>query len=122
MGRRRTSSAIRPAAVAPQPPAPRDPGVERGEGSLRTTAGHSLRRAPHRGGRSGALEPALPLLCLPNSTRLECLEQILHAFGDIADRDDIHQAAERLEFVQQWIKLEAERAAADPIFVALRLV
>jgi hypothetical protein len=122
MGRRRVSNAFQPAAVAPQPPAPRDPGIERGEGSPRTTARPSLLRARHGGGRSGALEPALPLLCLSNATRSECLEQILCAFGDIADRDDIHQAAKRLEFVQQWIKHEAERAAADPIFVDLRLV
>jgi hypothetical protein len=55
-------------------------------------------------------------------TRTECLEQILHAFADIVDRDDIHQAAERLEFVQQWIKSEAERTAADPIFADFRAV
>jgi phage tail protein X len=50
-------------------------------------------------------------------TRTECLEQILHAFRDIADRDDIHKAAERLAFVQQWIENEAARAATDPVFV-----
>jgi hypothetical protein len=55
-------------------------------------------------------------------TRLECLEQILRAFRDIADRDDIHQAADRLASVQEWLRNEAERAAADPIFVDLRLV
>ena len=55
-------------------------------------------------------------------TRLECLEQILRAFRDIADLDDIHQAADRLASVQEWIRNEAERAAADPIFVDLRLV
>jgi hypothetical protein len=53
---------------------------------------------------------------------MECLEEILQAFRDIADHDDIHQAAERLASVQQWIEDEAERAAADPIFVGLRLV
>jgi hypothetical protein len=53
--------------------------------------------------------------------RAECLEQLLEAFGDIADRDDIHQAAERLARVQEWIRREAERAANDPIFAALRL-
>jgi hypothetical protein len=52
--------------------------------------------------------------------RAECLEQLLEAFADI-DRDDIHQAAERLARVQEWIKREADRAAADPIFAALRL-
>jgi hypothetical protein len=57
----------------------------------------------------------------PGSTRDECLEQLLEAFVDIADRDDIHQAAERLARVQEWIRQEAEMAAADPIFAALRL-
>jgi hypothetical protein len=56
----------------------------------------------------------------PLRTRLECLEQILRAFRDIADRDDIHQAADRL--AQDWVRDEAERAAADPVFVDLRLV
>ena len=55
-------------------------------------------------------------------TRVECLEQILRAFRDIADRDDIHQAADRLALVQEWVRNEAERAAADPVFVDLRLV
>jgi hypothetical protein len=58
----------------------------------------------------------------PLRTRLECLEQILRAFRDIADRDDIHQAADRLALVQDWVRDEAERAAADPVFVDLRLV
>jgi hypothetical protein len=51
----------------------------------------------------------------------ECLEQILEAFRDIADRDDIHQAAARLTRVQDWIRRAAELAAADPIFAGLRL-
>jgi hypothetical protein len=51
----------------------------------------------------------------------ECLEQILEAFRDIADRDDIHQAAARLERVQAWIRRATELAAADPIFAGLRL-
>ena len=34
----------------------------------------------------------------PPCTRQQCLEQILWAFFDIADRDDIHQAAARLGF------------------------
>jgi hypothetical protein len=54
------------------------------------------------------------------SGRDECIEQLLDAIADI-DRDDIHQAAERLARVQDWIMREAERAAADPIFDALRL-
>lgn len=53
--------------------------------------------------------------------RAECLEELLEAFVDIADRDDIHQAAERLALIQEWIKREADHAAADPIFDALRL-
>jgi hypothetical protein len=48
--------------------------------------------------------------------RPQCLEQLLQAFFDIADRDDIHQAAARLLLVQQWIRDETARAAADPIF------
>jgi hypothetical protein len=58
----------------------------------------------------------------PAAARIECLEQILEAFRDIADRDDIHQAAHRLALAQEWIRSEARRAAADPIFVDLRLV
>jgi hypothetical protein len=53
--------------------------------------------------------------------RGECLELLLEAFADIADRDDIHQAAERLAQIQEWIKREADKAADDPIFAALRL-
>lgn len=52
----------------------------------------------------------------PVRTRAACLEQLLAAFTDIADRDDIHQAAERLARVQEWIRREAEAAAADPLF------
>jgi hypothetical protein len=55
-------------------------------------------------------------------SRIDCLEQILRAFHDMADRDDIHQAANRLALVQEWIQDEAKRAAADPIFFDLRLV
>ncbi|HTV89784.1 MAG TPA: hypothetical protein VME41_12270 [Stellaceae bacterium] len=54
--------------------------------------------------------------------RAECLKQVLLAFRDIADRDDIHRAAERLAQVQQWIRDEAARAAADPVFAELRAV
>jgi hypothetical protein len=56
------------------------------------------------------------------ASSFDCLEQLLEAFRDIADRDDIHQAAARLELVQEWIRDEARRAAADPIFTELRLV
>jgi hypothetical protein len=62
------------------------------------------------------------ILRTPLRTRIECLQQILWAFRDIADRDDIHQAADRLALVQEWIQDEANRAAADPIFFDLRLV
>lgn len=65
--------------------------------------------------RAGLVAPA------PLSERDECLEQLLEAFTDIAERDDIHQAAERLAKVQEWIRREAERAADDPIFRTLRL-
>jgi hypothetical protein len=51
--------------------------------------------------------------------KAQCLEQLLQAYFDLAERDDIHQAAERLELVRQWIRDEAERAAADPIFAEL---
>ena len=56
----------------------------------------------------------------PTGSRDECIAQLLDAIADI-DRDDIHQAAECLARVQAWITREAERAAADPIFDALRL-
>jgi hypothetical protein len=59
---------------------------------------------------------------LSGSDKEACLEQILRAFCDIADRDDIHQAAKRLRLVQQWIDNEVARAAADPIFASFRLV
>jgi hypothetical protein len=52
----------------------------------------------------------------PVLARADCLEQLLEAFHDIIDRDDIHQAARRLSLVQEWIRDEAEAAAADPIF------
>src|ERR1700722_8859224 len=44
----------------------------------------------------------------------DCLEQLLEAFSDIADRDDINQAAERLALVQEWVRREAEQAAKKP--------
>src|SRR5258708_27151970 len=54
----------------------------------------------------------------PAAGRVECIDQLLDAIADI-DRDDIHQAAERLALVQDWVTRETERAAADPIFGAL---
>jgi hypothetical protein len=58
----------------------------------------------------------------PHLGRADCLEQVLLAFRDIADRDDIHQAAARLALVQEWIRREAERAAADPVFAELQAI
>jgi hypothetical protein len=57
--------------------------------------------------------------CGPVRARAECLEQLLEAFRDLIDRDDIHQAAHRLLLVQEWIRNEAESAADDPIFADL---
>jgi len=70
-------------------------------------------RCPAHNGNTAAAAPVL--------NQGECLEQLLEAFADIADRDDIHQAAERLARVQDWINREAEKAGADPIFAGLRL-
>ena len=55
--------------------------------------------------------------CLPG--RAECLQQLLLAYLDIVDRDDIHRAAERLVQVQRWIRDEAARASSDPVFAEL---
>lgn len=44
--------------------------------------------------------------------RSDCLIQLLGAFHDIADLDDIHQASTRLDAVQAWIRREARVAAA----------
>jgi hypothetical protein len=49
-------------------------------------------------------------------SRAECLIQLLAAYRDIADFDDIHQAMERLTTVQDWIRREARAAASDPVF------
>ncbi|MGH7094604.1 MAG: hypothetical protein ACREFB_13855 [Stellaceae bacterium] len=75
--------------------------------------------------KAGAIAdaPAFPAGDLPPAviaTEAECLEQILEAFRDVADRDDIHQAADRLARVQEWIRRAAELAAADPIFAGIR--
>ena len=56
----------------------------------------------------------------PTDGRDGCIDELLDAIADL-DRDDIHQAAERLARVQAWIIRETERAAADPVFGALRL-
>jgi hypothetical protein len=69
-------------------------------------------------------DPGWPIDCpTPDviTTREACLEQLLAAFVDISDRDDIHQAAARLSLVQDWIGREAALAAADPIFAPRRL-
>ncbi|MGH7037880.1 MAG: hypothetical protein ACREE4_22550 [Stellaceae bacterium] len=70
-------------------------------------------RSPAAVGQRGATA------CAPPRARADCLEQLLEAFRDILDRDDIHQAARRLTLVQQWICEEAATAAADPIFADL---
>jgi hypothetical protein len=54
------------------------------------------------------------------SGRDGCIDELLDAIADL-DRDDIHQAAERLARVQAWIIRETEQAVADPVFGALRL-
>lgn len=43
----------------------------------------------------------------------DCLQQLLQAIADI-DRDDIHQAAERLARVQEWIARETNSDADEP--------
>ena len=43
------------------------------------------------------------VLRTPVRTRIECLQQLLWAVRDIADHDDIHQAAERLALVQDCL-------------------
>jgi hypothetical protein len=72
--------------------------------SPRTTRGDRRRHIP------ASVAPALELGA--------CLELLLLAFEDIASRDDIHQAAERLRSVLRWIDDEIARAAGDPIFSA----
>jgi predicted lipid-binding transport protein (Tim44 family) len=69
------------------------------------------------------LDEAAPFAPPPDfvATRAESLEQLLEAFRDIADRDDIHQAADRLILVLEWIGRDAASAAADPIFAPIRL-
>lgn len=73
--------------------------------------------------RAAAGAPCLIAVGVPEAiaSEAECLEQILEAFRDIADRDDIHQAADRLARAQEWIRRAAELAAADPVFATLRL-
>src|ERR1700683_2721059 len=44
----------------------------------------------------------------------DCLEQLLEAFSDIADRDDIRQGETRLALVQEWGGREAKKAAKTP--------
>jgi hypothetical protein len=78
----------------------------------------ALARTKPIGERRGGGAATLLRGCLPD--RAECLQQLLLAYLDIVDRDDIHQAAERLVRVQQWIRDEAARAAADPVFAELR--
>lgn len=81
-----------------------------------------LRRERVEKAREIAEEPVFEAVAAPQrvATQAECLEQLLEAFRDIADRDDIHQAADRLSRVQDWIRRATEIAAADPIFAGLR--
>jgi len=86
--------------------------------------GEMIRRGRLIKARAIADAPACPVGDPPPAviaTEDECLEQILEAFRDVADRDDIHQAAARLARVQEWIRRAAELAAADPIFASIRL-
>ena len=55
-----------------------------------------------------AVTPSTPAL-----TRFACLKLLSLAFADLAERDDIHQAARRLQLVLRWIDDEAARAAED---------
>jgi len=50
----------------------------------------------------------------PITTEAECLDEILEAFRDIADQNDIQHAVERLARVQEWIFREAEAVEIDP--------
>jgi hypothetical protein len=43
-----------------------------------------------------------------------CLEELLEAFADLADRDDICRASERLLHVQEWIKRQAQETTEKP--------
>lgn len=69
---------------------------------------------PQRPYAAGQRDNVAPFEAIYN--RAECLIQLLAAVQDIADFDDIHQAAERLDAVQAWIRREARAAAKDPIF------
>jgi hypothetical protein len=60
--------------------------------------------------RASTAVPGEPL------TRVDCLNLLLLAFCDLADRDDIHEADRRLKLIRRWIHGEARRAAADAIF------
>jgi hypothetical protein len=48
------------------------------------------------------------------SGRADCLEQLLLAFRDLADRDDIGQAAARLALVEKWIEQESRQSQETP--------
>ena len=81
-------------------------------GHCRTSLVRQLREADH--GRCRRRASSGRILA-----RADCLEQLLEAFRDILDRDDIHQAAYRLGLVLEWIREQAEAAEDDPIFVEL---
>jgi hypothetical protein len=72
---------------------------------------------PRKFGASGAGD-TLASIPPPDAihTRVEALIQLLAAYRDLADFDDIHQADQRLREIQAWIKRETRAAAADPLF------
>ena len=69
---------------------------------------------PQKPGQDRRRAPASAGLASRSLTRADCLELLLLAFRDLADRDDIHQADARLKSVCRWIRGEAAQAAADP--------
>lgn len=70
-------------------------------------------RQDHRRNRSDQGASASATLEL---TRMGCLDLLSLAFTDLAERDDIHQAAHRLQLVLGWIDGEVARAAGNAIF------
>jgi hypothetical protein len=73
-----------------------------------------LARSPQAAQRDRGRET--PTAAAPTLALGACLELLLQAFEDIADRDDIHQAAGRLRAVLRWIDGEKVRVTGDAIF------
>jgi hypothetical protein len=67
-----------------------------------------LRRFPALGNHRPAAEDTM----ITNDEG--CIEQLLEAFVDLADRDDIRRASERLLRVQEWIRRQAQETAEQP--------